>query len=49
MLTLVFAATKSLNARQPNLESRWVVWNNTLKPDSIRLKAIDDLIRDGYL
>jgi len=34
---------------QPNLDSLWGVWNDESKEDTCRLKALQKIIRDGYL
>jgi hypothetical protein len=32
-----------------NLDSLWNVWNDKTQADTMRLKAINDFARDGYL
>ena len=34
---------------QLNLDSLRAVWNDLARPDTMRLKAMNDLIRTGYL
>lgn len=47
--TLLIILISHVAFGQVNIDSLLTIWNDTTQPDTIRLKAIDDLAWDGYL
>lgn len=48
VIIIIFSSSLSLSA-QVNIDSLRLLWNDTTQPDTVRLRAIDDISWDGYL
>ncbi len=48
-LFLLFLLISFSSKAQVNLDSLWVVWNDSTQADTNRLKAMNQIVKDGYL